>query len=193
VLESCLKINSSRSSLVVAGRNKQMLGLLATFGLSCLVFNNHHSDDWSIEYDITVEGPRVVYEGTARLHLDQSDPLACMEYQFDVPENYRLCGPAISSNPGEPMLAFDSYEHEGKTLQISWCRFLSHYHLFPVSVPRHFVFFVMRTEFGPDDVLKLLSDWDMENSPWDLNNDGIVNGPDLTILLGGWKNNEGTS
>ena len=56
----------------------------------------------------------------------------------------------------------------------------------------HFAFYLMRNSFGPDDVGKLLAEWGSTDSPWDLNNNGIVEGSDLTILLGNWKTDEGT-
>ena len=38
--------------------------------------------------------------------------------------------------------------------------------------------------YEPDDVSKLLAVWGTSDETWDLNRDGIVNGLDLTILLG---------
>ena len=81
----------------------------------------------------------------------------------------------------------------GKDLDVTWCRNNSVSMHLPVSVPRHFVFYLMRTSFGPDDVIKLLADWGSDTSPWDLDLDGTVNGADLAVLLNGWSSDEGTA
>tara|TARA_R100001082_G_scaffold110915_2_gene92385 strand:+ start:5634 stop:6134 length:501 start_codon:yes stop_codon:yes gene_type:complete len=148
--------------------------------------------EWDIEYESWSDGPRTVYAGTATLYMTEENNSPCMEYTFEIPKDGRLAGPAISSDPGEPMLRFDWVYQQDETIDVEWCRTSSDRQILPVAVPRHFLFFVMQTQFGPDDLLKLLSEWGAEESPWDLNNDRLVNGEDLTILLGGWKNNEGT-
>ena len=159
--------------------------------LALVFFGGETNEEWSIDYTVTHEGPRVVYSGTVWLHCDENQTAPCINYCFDVPENGRLAGPAISSNPGEAIIPFDNYVYKGKALEIDWCRSIAFATVLPVSIPRHFIFYVMRTEFGPDDVLKLLGDWGLPISPWDLNNDGIVEGQDLAILLGAWKNDKG--
>ena len=166
------------------------------------------TDEWSIEYNTYIEGPRTVYEGTARLYATEDSKFPCLQYCFTLPEG-RLSGSAISSNPGEPLLPFDWWEAEGDTLEIVWCRSQLPLHPFtgedmqsyPMQTPRNFKFYIYKTEFNADDLSELLSDWGpptlVDNpwpewdatyvSPWDLNGDTIVDGKDLAILLGSWK------
>ena len=62
-------------------------------------------DKSTIDYIVYTDGPRTVYEGTAKLKWDENTT-ACVEYTFDhVPG--RLAGSSISSKPGQPMLPFD--------------------------------------------------------------------------------------
>jgi len=166
--------------------------LILTF-LALFFIGGKASEEWSIDYTVAEEGPRVVYSGTAKLHFENNQTNPCLNYSFEVPENGQLAGPAISSRPGKAIIRFDSYEYQGKVLQVNWCRTAASATVLPISVPRHFIFYVMRTEFGPDDVVKLLSEWGSTTSSWDLNNNGIVDGQDLAILLGAWKQDEGTS
>ena len=141
--------------------------------------------EWDITYESWSDGPRVVYMGMANLYMTDENRSPCLEYTFDIPETGWLSGPAVSSEPSSHIMPFDwVFRNEG-SLDIKWCHTASVWQALPASVPCHFVFFVMQTEFGPDDVLKLLAEWGLENSPWDLGNDGIVNGEDLMILLGG--------
>lgn len=58
---------------------------------------------------------------------------------------------------------------------------------YPISIPRNFIFYIIKTEFDGDDLIKMLDQWNSEDSAWDLNLDGIVDGADLSILLDGWK------
>jgi|TARA_B110000438_G_C15391377_1_gene469227 hypothetical protein len=156
-------------------------------------FGGETNEEWLIDYDVQVQGPRMVYEGTALLHMTQTQPAPCMSYCFEVPEGYRLAGPVVSSDPGEPIIGFDWYDYTGKDLDVIWCRNASDLMHLPVSVPRHFKFYLLRTSFGPDDVIKLLADWGSDTSPWDLDLDGTVNGADLAVLLNGWSSDEGTA
>jgi len=150
--------------------------------------------DWTVEYDVYEEGPRTVYEGTARLYMDLEWFTPCMICCFDLPKG-RLAGPRISRYPGEPMLAFDAWEHNGNKLDVLWCEGPPQGHPFtgewlqtlPMQIPRHFKFYIIKTEFGPDDLTKLLDSWGSPDSPWDLNEDGTVGGADLATLLAGWK------
>ena len=157
------------------------------------LFGGENNEEWQIEYDVEVEGPRTVYEGTALLHMTQDQPAPCMSYTFDVPEGHRLAGPVMSSDPGKHMIRFDWFQVQGKKLFVEWCRTASSRMNVPVSVPRHFIFYFIQTSYGPDDVGKLLSEWGSTDSVWDLDLDGEVNGRDLAVLLSGWGNNEGTS
>lgn len=156
-------------------------------------------DPWTIEYVTYEEGPKTVYEGTVRLNF-QDYSTVCMTYCWEIPEG-RLVGSAISSDPGQPMLPFDSWELTGNELRITWCRTPSSRQQLPVQSPRHFKFAVIKTTFDGDDLGKLLADWGPPVvidapwpeqdytyvSPWDLNLDTVVDGKDLAILLGGWK------
>lgn len=166
--------------------------LILTF-LALFFIGGETSEEWSVDYTVAEEGPRTIYSGTVWLHCDVGQTSPCINYSFEVPENGHLAGPAVSSEPGEAMIRFDNYDYEGKTLEINWCRSAASATNLPISIPRHFIFYVMRTEFGPDDVVKLLSEWGSTTSSWDLNNNGIVDGLDLAILLGAWKQDEGTS
>jgi len=158
---------------------------------SVLIFQGG-GEEWSIDYESFQEGPRVVYKGTARLNVSQDNMTPCLSYTFELPEG-RLAGPAISSSPGDPMIKFDWVNLEGKNLEVYWCKNVAAYYAqLPVSIPRYFVFYVIKKTFGPTDLNKLLSDWGLEDSPWDLNLDQAVDGKDLGILLGGWDSNEGT-
>ena len=156
-------------------------------------------DDWSIEYEVYQEGPRTVYSGTARLLFDENTN-ACLSYCFEIPEG-RLSGSSISSDPGQPMLAFDEWQRNGNEIMISWCRERSDLQSNPVQTPRNFSFHIIKTEFNADDLGKLLSEWGPPRlidapwperdytlvSAWDLNADTMVDGQDLAILLAGWK------
>lgn len=144
------------------------------------------ADESTIDYDIVNEGPRVKVEGIANLQFTESQGRPCLLHTFSVPEG-RLAGPVISSDPGQPMLRFDEVWRDSDGLTIQWCETIGGVQTLPCWLPRYFVFYVIRTEFGPDDVPKLLSEWGDVGSAWDLNNDGTVDGADLAILLAGWK------
>tara|TARA_R100000458_G_C8269577_1_gene244333 strand:- start:547 stop:1047 length:501 start_codon:yes stop_codon:yes gene_type:complete len=147
--------------------------------------------DWSIDYTETIEGPRVVVEGTAHLFFESHNDNPCLQYEFEVPRG-RMAGPAISCSPGQPILGFDSVLHTGNSVHIHWCRQVHQdRQTTPCSLPLDFVFYIIRDEFGPDDLLKLLSEWEATDSSWDLNLDGTVNGEDLMELLGSWENEYG--
>jgi|TARA_Y100001938_G_C8073616_1_gene424616 hypothetical protein len=147
-----------------------------------------------IDYIIYEDGPRTIYEGTARLYADEKNLYPCLSYCFDVPKG-RLAGPVTSSNPGQPMLAFDWWEELEDGLEVLWCRNSLPTHPFtgedlqnyPISIPRNFIFYIIKTEFDGDDLTKMLDEWNSEDSAWDLNLDGFVDGADLSILLAGWK------
>ena len=164
---------------------------MLSFAMALRLLGSCLTDEYTIQYTIEEDGPRTVYKGTAWLHFETTTT-PCMEYAFDVPDNQVLAGPAISCRPGEPMLRFDDFLYEGKLLQVSWCRTAHSAMHQPVSTPMHFAFYLMRNSFGPDDVGKLLAEWGSTDSPWDLNNNGTVEGSDLTILIGNWKTDEGT-
>ena len=91
------------------------------------------------------------------------------------------------------MLAFDIVTHTDVGLSILWCQPFAEYLSLPKSNPRHFVFYVIKNKFGPEDLSKMLGDWGLDDSPWDLDLDFMVDGSDLNILLGGWDHNEGSS
>ena len=150
--------------------------------------------DFTIDYNTYEEGPRTVFEGYATLHqtFEIFDP--CMTYTIETPKG-RLAGPPVSSNPGQPMLPFDVLQQQEGGLYVVWCEgppqrnpltqeWMQH---FPVDIPRYFKFYIIKEQFGPDDLTKLLDAWGEEDSPWDLNNNGRVDGGDLSILLAGWK------
>ena len=144
-------------------------------------------DNFTVEYTTTSEGPRVVYEGVVRHNINSSTPaLDCLYYEFDVPKENRLAGPAISSNPGQALLSFDRVDRYEDVVSIGWCNFTPIFQTLPCSVPRYFIFYSVRTTFGTQDLEKLLGDWGLQGSHWDLNLDGYVGGEDLAILLAGW-------
>tara|TARA_R100000458_G_C8275567_1_gene250678 strand:- start:2759 stop:3253 length:495 start_codon:yes stop_codon:yes gene_type:complete len=148
--------------------------------------------EWTIDYEVFEEGPRFVCQGEARLNITEDNLTPCLSYQFEIPEG-TLAGPAISSSPGLPMLAFDIVTHTDVGLSILWCQPFAEYLSLPKSNPRHFVFYVIKNKFGPEDLSKMLGDWGLDDSPWDLDLDFMVDGSDLNILLGGWDHNEGSS
>ncbi len=149
-----------------------------------------NNDDWTLDYEVYVEGPRTIYEGTVWLHRYRpaSAPY-CFDFYFDIPEG-RLAGPKVSSKANEPHLPFVDWwviNYSGM-LEGQWCcSDLTGYEVVPTSVPRHFEFYVIKTQFTADDLGELLNDWGKEDSPWDLDADGIVGGSDLSHVLGGWK------
>lgn len=167
-------------------------------------------EEWSLEYDVYEEGPRTVFEGTARLHSTEDRKFPCFSYCFDLPKG-RLAGSPISSSPNEPMIPFDWWERSGDKLEVLWCRDtlpLNPYtgedmQQYPIYTPRNFKFFIIKTEFNADDLAALLSDWgppkfidvpwpekDYDKvSPWDLDGNTQVDGKDLAILLAGWAVN----
>ena len=55
-----------------------------------------------------------------------------------------------------------------------------------MSAPRFFNFSVRKTQFGPDDLTRLLAQWG-QSGGWDLDGDGVVGGNDLNELLSNWK------
>ena len=151
-------------------------------------------EHWTLDYEVYEEGPRTVYEGTAWLNADEDNLYPCLSYCFSIPKG-RLAGPALSSNPGQPMLRFDLQEQQENELEVVWCRNSLSKHPFteedlqtyPISIPRNFKFYIIKTEFDGTDLLKMLEDWGSEDSPWDLTLDGLVNGADVTLLLSGWN------
>ena len=146
----------------------------------------------TIDYEIVQEGPRATVHGSALLSFteDQSNP--CLFHDFEIPEG-RIAGPAISSNPGQPIIGFDLVRYGERAITIEWCKDSHPSQTLPCSLPRYFIFYVIRTEFGPDDLMKMLAEWGNAGSPWDLNHDGTVDGADLGMLLGGWKSTDGAS
>ena len=154
--------------------------------------------DTTIDYTVTEEGPRTIYRGTARLHLDGPGSSPCLSYCFSLPQG-ALSGPVISSDPLEPLLPFDWWELEGNELEVLWCRpqgSMADLQVYPVDVPRHFEFHIIKQSFNGDDLAALLNDWGPATtiwqvgtivSPWDFNGDTVVNGEDLAYLLGRWK------
>lgn len=174
-------------------------GMLKTLFMILSVSTGISQDPWTVEYVTYEEGPRTTYQGTVRLRFEDHSTV-CMTHCWEIPEG-RLVGSAISSNPGQPMLPFDSWELTGNELRITWCRTPASNQHVPVQSPRNFKFSVIKTTFDGDDLGNLLADWGPpvvidvpwpENnytyvSPWDLNLDTIVDGKDLAILLGGWK------
>ena len=151
-------------------------------------------DEWGIDYEVYEEGPRTVFEGTAWLNMSKDVPEPCFSYSFNLPPG-RLAGPVISSDHNKPLLAFDSWSLSGDELEVLWCEGPPNTHPFtgeilqtlPTQIPRSFVFYVIKTDFGPDDLTKLLASWGEEDSPWDLNGDQTVGGDDLAQLLGSWR------
>ena len=157
--------------------------------------------EWTIDYTTTVEGPRTIYRGTVWLHRTKESLHPCMSHCFDVPEG-RLTGASISSDPGQPMLPFDWYEHREGEVEFVWCAPpINPNQYLPVYTPRNFSFHIVKTKFDADDLSKLLNDWGPPSivdatwpetdytlvSPWDLNGDTVVDGKDLSILLAGWS------
>ena len=155
-----------------------------------------YEEGWSIEYDSYIEGPRTVFEGTARLYMTEDSKFPCLSYCFDIPEG-RLAGPAIFSSPNDPILPFDWWERSGDELEVLWCRDNLPLHPFtgediqtyPVQTPKNFKFYIIKTRYNGNDLTKLLSEWGSQRSVWDLNEDNAVDGKDLTILLAGWSVN----
>lgn len=167
--------------------------------LALLTVSNTATDNSTVDYEIYTEGPRTVYEGTAKLRWDEN-VTACVTYTFDLSPG-RLAGSPISSNPGQPMLPFDDVLISNDQISISWERNRTDLWPTPTECHRRFHFFIIKTEFNADDLSALLSDWGPpyvvdvpwpeQNytyvSPWDLNLDTVVDGKDLAILLAGWK------
>ena len=146
------------------------------------------TDDYTVEYTATTEGPRTTHEGTIAFHRVPGVPTEpCLYHEFEVDPEDRVAGPVISGTPGEPLLAFDRVWDTNSAIAIEWCEFTSGYQSVPYSIPRNFVFYTFKTSFGASDLEKLLSDWGLEDSPWDLDVDGVVGGQDLALLLAGWK------
>tara|TARA_R100001082_G_C4362878_1_gene160277 strand:+ start:1655 stop:2161 length:507 start_codon:yes stop_codon:yes gene_type:complete len=155
------------------------------------LFGGTSGDGWAIDYTTTVEGPRVVVEGTAHLYFESHSDSPCLQYEFEVPEG-RIAGPVISSDPGQAMMKFDHVTHEQKSVCIDWCDQASPgIQTMPCALPLNFVFYIIKDTFGPDDVPKLLAEWGDTDSSWDLNLDGTVDGLDLAILLGSWETQDG--
>ena len=144
-------------------------------------------DNYTVEYTQIQNGPRTEYEGIAAFHITEAFGPDCLYYEFAVPEGHELGGPVLSSDSGQPLLGFDSVTRFGNTIAIEWCIFVPSIQTLPFSIPRQFVFYSLKTKFGPTDLDKLLNDWGLEDSPWDLDLDGTVGGGDLAKLLNGWN------
>ena len=141
-----------------------------------------------VEYTLTEQGPRTIYEGTVRLNFSGETTDPCLNrFAIPIEEDSRLAGPIISSDPGQPILNYDIVTVESKTLYLTWCKFNSKILHYPHSIPRYFKFYTIKTKFNGEDLEKLLADWGVEDSPWDLNLDGTVGGEDIAILLNGWQ------
>ena len=144
-----------------------------------------------VDLQVTTDGPRTIYEGIVVLEATRAEPDPCIDFTIDLPKG-PMVGPVISSDPGQPMLPFAHFVDDANRLQVWWCSFRSplmdqhHY-----SIPRNFVFHVTRTQFGPEDLEKLLGEWGSEGSAWDLDLDGTVGGGDLVELLAGWSPDDG--
>lgn len=154
---------------------------------TCVAATNNFNanEEWSFEYETTQDGLRTTYSGSAVLYMSEDQPTPCMSYVMDLVDG-ELSGPPISGDPGQPILPFDSWQVVNGSLVLIWCETASEYQSLPVMVPRRFTFDVVRTTYGPDDLLELLEQWGSEGS-WDLNGDGMVNGPDLAQLLAHWN------
>ena len=143
---------------------------------------------WTVCYNITSEGPVVTYEGRAVLH-GASQAVPCMEYAFEIPSG-DLFGYCYRWDQFEqvqvqyPMLPFGTYEQTNNTLVGVWCCPST---LEPwQSLPNNFKFSIRKTRFNADDLSEMLADWGIA-SPWDLDGSGVVDGPDITIMLGNWE------
>jgi hypothetical protein len=148
--------------------------------------------DQPFEYTVVREGPRTTYDGMARIEASDRNPNPCISTVIEIDKG-RLAGPVISSDPGKPLLEFAWTRTDEGDLSISWCTFYNPWMQMPHSVPRFFVFYVIKESFGPDDLAKFLDAWGTEDSVWDLDLDGSVDGRDLSVLLAGWVSNEGAS
>lgn len=166
--------------------------MLKWLALTILAFaHNDEGNGWSIDYAVWEEGPRTTVVGTARLYFTEDRTTATLDYVIRLPKG-RLAGPRIGSDPGEPMIGPD-YWHNGNKLELYWSETVVDQQVLPCEIPSHFVFYVIQTQFDETDLSELLADWGVDDSVWDLNLDGKVNGKDLAIVIGGWKFNEGTS
>ena len=145
--------------------------------------------DWTLNYSVVTDGPVTTYTGTARLHFTEEKSYACFSYDLEHGGG-ELFGPAVSSSPGEPILPFDVVDYEADSICLAWCLTSSPLQVQPVSVPRFFNFSVRKTDFGPDDLTRLLAQWG-QSGGWDLDGDGVVGGTDLNELLSNWKKVDG--
>jgi hypothetical protein len=165
-----------------------MIASLLALSLCGDIIDADPGGQWSICYTITNEGPVVTYEGRAVLH-GSSYPVPCMEYSFEIPSG-DLIGNCYRWDFVEqvqvqyPMLPFDTYQQTTDTLTGVWC---SPSTLEPwQSLPYNFNFSIRKTRFNADDLTEMLADWG-NASVWDLDGSGIVDGADITIMLGSWE------
>lgn len=157
-----------------------MLGYQTTLTL-CMI-----SAGSFVDLEVTTDGPRTIYRGTVVLEATRSNPDPCIDFSIDLAKG-DMVGPVVSSAPGKPMIPF-AHVVEGERLDIWWCSFRSPLmQQVAYNVPRNFIFYVSRTQFGPEDLEKLLGEWGLEGSAWDLDLDGTVGGGDLVELLAGWS------
>jgi hypothetical protein len=145
-----------------------------------------------VHLDVVQDGPRTTYTGTVVLEASIDNPDPCIDYTINMAKG-RLGGPVISSDPGQPMIPFDHVISEENELDLWWCSVRHASMQMPHSVPRNFTFYVLKTEFGPSDLEKMLADWGVAGSSWDLDLDGVVGGGDLALLLAGWSPDEGAA
>ena len=147
--------------------------------------------EWSIEHNTIEQGPTTIHDGLVRLQMTEEDPHPCMSAVLVVGKGV-LSGPPTSSNPGKPLIPFDTWEVVEGGIRIEMCRVAPSWPLaqerqvFPVATIRRFHFYITKQEFDGSDLAKLLADWGKPDSYWDLDGDGTVNGLDLTILLSRW-------
>jgi len=143
---------------------------------------------WSISYSIEMAGPIADIEGRAVLHGDPHS-LPCLHFVIEVPagEGFGYCkrfDQFTQTQVTFPAMPFDTWTSSYRQVEGTWCA--------PIpleswqSLPRAFSFSVRRSEYGADDLSRLLADW-AHPSEWDLDGDGIVGGSDLAILINNWK------
>ena len=147
-------------------------------------------DGWTVDYIQYTEGPRTTVQGVARQYFKQDTTSVCLDYTFDIPEGH-LAGGVISSQPGQPMLPFE-YERHADGVQIQWCNEVSSLQTLPCQVPRFFQFYVIQTEYDPDDLAKPMSEWRNAERVWERNLDGAVHGDAHSTAHEGWEAQAGT-
>ena len=166
---------------------------MLTFSLALAILTS--VPDNQIEYTISQDGPLTIYRGYVRQIKTALDPGPVFSFVFEVPEG-ELTGSKVGSSPYSPMLGNIATHSwlSSRRLSVTWDWLKpvnnpitgENHQFYPCYGHRNFSFHIKKTSFGADDLADLLNDWGLESS-WDLDRNGLVDGGDISLLVGSWQ------